>query len=134
MALSFKIKLVSLLNAVYTTSSGGSSAELDTAPYVGNIFIDVSARASGSNTTTVTVEHSDTSGSGFAAVPASALFNPNTGAAASFANISTTAYDSYLGLNRQQLKRYVRVTFAGTSITQNVSVVAAVQPEYTEVA
>lgn len=130
--LSYKIVLDSLLNAVYTTSSGGSSAELDTAKSVGDIFINVSARASGTNTTSVTVEHSDTSGSGFAAIPASALFNPNTGLADTFANITTTAYDSYLGVQRQQLKRYLRVTFAGTSITQNVAVVAAYQQQQTQ--
>lgn len=130
--LSFKTVLVWLLNAVYTASSGGVSSELDTAPYVGNVWIGVSDRASGTAAATVTVEHSDTSGSGFTAVPASALFNPNTGAAASFPNLSTAAYSQYLGLNRQQLKRYVRVAIAGTTITHNVAVVAAVQQEYTE--
>lgn len=129
----FNIAMDSLLNAVYTASSGGSSAEFDMTQAVNNsLFINVAARAGGTNSASITVEHSSSSGSGFSAVPASALYNPSTGSAASFANVTTAATDETLALNLQQCKRYIRVTIAGTTITQNFAVTVAYQKHYTE--
>lgn len=129
--LSFDLRLDNLFNA-QVSGSGGNSSELDVEGFVGNIFLNVSARAGGTNTMAITVEHSETSGSGFGAVPADALFNILTGEDGTFTSVTTTATDESLGLNRQQLKRYVRVTFSGTTLTQEVSVVAAGQPQMTQ--
>ena len=127
--ISFDIRLDSLYNDNFTAT--GSTAELDLENRIGNVFLNVSARAGGTGNTTVTVEHSEVSGSGFSAVPASALFNVLTGAVGTFTNITTTALDETLGLNRQQLKRFVRVTFAGTITSQDVAVTAGTQPQAT---
>ena len=133
--INFKVVLKTLLNAVYTSSSGGSSAGLDLQNYAVNpITLLVSARTGGTATTTVTVEHSSDDGSTdtYTAIPASALYDLNTGLAATFGTFSTTVYSKALGVNTQQIKRYIRVTFAGTSITQNVAVVAGLMQDYTE--
>ena len=125
--LSFDIRLDSLYNDNFTVT--GSTAELDLENRIGNLFLNVSARAGGTGDTTVAVEHAETSGGTFSAVPASALFNVLTGEADTFTNITTTALDETLGLNRQQLKRFVRVTFAGTITSQDVAVTAGTQPQ-----
>jgi hypothetical protein len=132
MALSFRVDLDNLWTGLVNTNPE-PSAELDVSKYVGNIFLNVAQIAGGSDTLTVAVEHSATSGGTFAAVPASALFDPTTGNAATFTNLAATASDETLGLNRQQCKRYVRVKFSGASSNDNtVSVTAAGQPGYTE--
>ncbi|NIN36647.1 MAG: hypothetical protein GTO60_16750 [Gammaproteobacteria bacterium] len=130
--LSFRVNLDNLWIGLVDTDPE-PTAELDIAKYVGNIFINVSQAAGGSDTLAVVVEHATTSGGTFAAVPASALFDPATGDAATFANLAALATDQTLALNRQQLKRYVRVKFTGASANDNnVSVVAGAQPQYTE--
>jgi hypothetical protein len=128
--LSFDIRLVNLMNANLTSAT--NSSELDLNQYLGNVFLNVDARAGGTGDSTVGVEHAETSGGTFSAVPASALFDPLSGAADTFANITTTAYEDTLGLNRQQLKRFVRVAIAGTVTSQDVAIVAAIQPQMTE--
>lgn len=132
MALSFRVDLDNLFIGLVDTEPE-PSAELDVSQYVGNIFINVSQNAGGSDTLVVTVEHATTSGGSFGAVPAAALFNPATGEADTFDNLVASATDQTLGLNRQQLKRYVRVVLTGGSSFDNTaSVVAAGQPGYTE--
>lgn len=132
MALSFRVDLDNLFVGLVDTAPE-PSAELDVSKFVGNIFINVSQNAGGSDTLVVTVEHSLVSGSGFGAVPASALFNPESGDADTFDNLVAAATDQTLALNRQQLKRYVRVVLTGGSSFDNTaSVVAAGQPGYTE--
>lgn len=93
---------------------------VDTAVYEGALLVRVNAPvASSGDTITFTVEHSEASGSGFGAVPAAALVNADTGAAATF-TVVTDAVEVYqtLALKKELLKRYVRVvaTTAGTSI------------------
>ena len=132
MALSFRVDLDNLWIAL-VAATPQVTAELDVSKYVGNIFLNVSQGAGGSDTLVVTVTHSLTSGGTFAAVPASALFNPEPGDADTFDDLVAVATDQTLGLNRQQLKRYVLVTLTGASSNDNtVSVVAAGQPQYTE--
>lgn len=134
--LNFDIRLDNLYNANATTSGAGTvdSAELDITKFAGNIFVNVAARATGTAVTTVSVLHSEETGTGFTAVPASALFNPQTGDADTFTNIPNAgaATDETLALNRQQLKRFVLIQFGGTDIDQNIAVVAAGQADYTE--
>ena len=129
--LSFDLRVENLLNA-QVSGSGSNSSELDVEQYLGNIFIQVAARSGGTNTMSIAVEHSDTSGSGFVAVPASALFNHLTGAAATFDDVTTSETDQTLALNRQQLRRYVRVALTGSTLTQEVSVNSVSQPQMTE--
>lgn len=132
MALSFRVDLDNLFVGLVNTNPE-PSAELDVSKYVGNIFINVAQNAGGSDTIVVTVEHSLVSGSGFGAVPASALFNPETGAADTFDNMVAAATDQTLYLNRQQLKRFVRVVLTGASSNDNTAaVVAGAMPGYTE--
>lgn len=132
MALSFRVDLDNLWVGTVDTNPE-PSAELDVSKYVGNIFLNIAQVAGGSDTLTITVQHATTSGGTFGAVPASALFDPTTGNAATFTNLGATASDETLGLNRQQLKRYVRVSLAGASSNDNiVTITAAGQPGYTE--
>lgn len=132
MALNFRIELDNLFVGLANTNPE-PSAELDVSKYVGNIFLNVSQNAGGSDTLVITVLHCATSGGSFTAVPAEALFDPTTGDAATFANMTTLAVDQTLALNCQQLKRYVLVNVAGASSNDNtISVVAAGQPGYTE--
>ncbi len=115
-----------LANANVTTTGAGTanSGELDTQPLEGTAILTVSDRASGTAAATVAVLHSDTSGSGYAAVPADALFDLDTGEASAFASLSTSASMQSRGLHLQKLRRYVIVQFAGTDIDHEVCVVA----------
>jgi hypothetical protein len=132
MALSFRVDLDNLFVGLVNTNPE-PSAEFDVSPHVGNIFINVAQNAGGSDTLVVTVEHSLVSGSGFGAVPAAALFNPETGNADTFDNMVADATDQTLYLVRQQLKRFVRVVLTGASSNDNTaSVVAGAMPGYTE--
>jgi len=130
--ISFNLELDNLFLAAQSTTPQ-NAASLDVSKYVGNIFVNVAAAATGTDTPAITVEHS-VDNSTFEAVPDSALFNPDTGAAATFGSlVASTAYDTTLGLNRQQLKRYVRVVITGAvSSARTLSVVAAGQPQYTQ--
>lgn len=128
--LSFDLRLDNLMNANLTTAT--NSAEFDVEQFLGNVFLNVHARSGGTGAATVGVEHSETSGGTFTAVPASALFDPLSGDADTFANISTTEYEDTLALNRQQLKRFVRVAIAGTVTSFDVAIVAVGQPQMTE--
>lgn len=123
------ISLTNLMNANVTTT-GDSSTAMDVSKFIGNAFLNVSSRASGTNVATVTVEHSEASGSGFSPVPAGALLNPETGAPATFADIAATAVNTTLQLEVTRCKRYVRVTFAGTSLDHNIAVSATAERQY----
>lgn len=132
MALSFRVDLDNLWVGT-VNSDPEPSAELDVSKYIGNIFINVAQIAGGSDTLVVAVQHATTSGGSFSAVPASALFDPTTGNAATFTDLEATASDQTLGLNRQQLKRYLRINITGASNNDHVvTVTAACQPGYTE--
>ena len=132
MALSFRVDLDNLWVGTVDTDPE-PSAELDVSKYVGNIFLNVSQIAGGSDTLAITVEHSLTTGGTFGVVPASALFNPTTGDADTFTDLGATASDETLALNRQQCKRFVRVQIDdAANFDHIVSVTAAGQPGYTE--
>ncbi len=128
--ISFDIRLDSLANEA-VSGSGGNSDSLDINNSAGNIFLNVAARAGGTNTMSLVAQHSEDN-SAWGTVPASALFNVLTGEAATFDDVTTAATDQTLGLNRQQLKRYVRVAYTGSTLTQNVAVTAAYQPQMTQ--
>jgi hypothetical protein len=123
-----------LTNANVTTSGAQTvnSSELDVSGVEGNILLTVSARASGTGTVTVAVEHSYTTSTGFTAVPAAALINANTGEADTFDTWSTAASTQTLGLRKDLLRRYVRVTYSGTNLNQNIATFAVTMFKYTE--
>ena len=127
--LNFSIRMDSLLNAAIS-GSGANSASFDTSKAVGMIALNVAARASGTNTMAIAVTHSSDNVS-FTAVPASALYNIATGEADTFDSVTTAATDQTLGLVTQQLKQYVRVELTGSTLTQNVAVTLAYQPQAT---
>lgn len=128
--LNFSLVVESLANEA-VSGTGGNSDVLDMENVEGNVFINIAARAGGTNSMALTVEHSEDNSS-YAAVPASALFNPVTGEADTFDAVTTAATDQTLALNYQQLKRYLRVVYAGGTLTQNIAVTAAYQPKYGE--
>lgn len=119
-----------LSNAVFS-STGGNSGELDLAGVEGTVRLTVNDRAGGTAAATIAVTHSETSGGSFDAVPADALFDLETGDADTFANLSTSASDQTLGLLTQRCRRYIRLEIAGSGITHNLAIVAAVGDKYT---
>lgn len=127
----FNLQMVLLGNLVYTASSGGSTTGVDISNAVGDVFLLISDRASGTAAATLTIEHSEALGSGYTTVPASAIYEVPGGTASAFANLSTGASTQIRGIVRQQLKQYLRVSTAGTTITHNLAMVAAYSAEYT---
>lgn len=113
---------INVTNAAIS-GTGGSSTAVDVSDYISTLLLHVNARTGGTGAMTVAVEHSDTSGGIYAAVSAAAIVSLDTGEPATFANVSTTAYNATLGLRKDLLKKYVRVTFAGSGLTHNVAVV-----------
>lgn len=130
MGLNFDIRVDSLANEA-VSGSGGTSDVFETIKAVGNLFLNIAARSGGTNTMALVVEHSEDNSS-WETVPASALFNPQTGAAATFTSVTTAATDETLALNTQQLKRYLRVSYTGGTLTQNIAVTVVYQPQYSE--
>jgi hypothetical protein len=118
-------------NAAITTT-GTSSTAFDRAVVEGSFLASVNVRSGGTNEMAISIEHSDASGSGFTAVPAAALINTDTGVPATFASVTAGGGTQTLGLRADLLKRYVRFTFSGASLTQNASAVFAFQRKYTE--
>lgn len=125
------IRVASLFNAA-VSGTGTSTTAVDVSGYYGTLVLNVAARSGGSGTMAIAVEHSDSASSGFVAVPTDALYNQGTGAAASFTSVTTAATNQSLGLVRQKLRQYVRVTFSGSGLTQNVAVTLAGTVPYTE--
>lgn len=130
--LTFSLKLDNLFIEAQATNPD-YSASLDVQPFVGNVYLNVATNATNTDTPAITVEHSSDD-STFAAIPASALFNVETGEADTFTTlVASTASDEWLGVNRQQLKRYVRVVLTGAvSSARTISITAAGQPQYTD--
>lgn len=113
----------SLAVQISTAAAGAiNGTAVDIGELEGPLLVAVDAPlASASDTITFTVEHSTASGSGFGAVAAAALINPSTGVAATFTQVTDAAGNGLqiLALNRELLKRYVRIvaTTAGSGIT-----------------
>ena len=93
---------------------------IDIGELEGPLLIMVDAPvASTADTITFTVETSESLSTGYAAIAAASLMNPNTGAAATFTQVTASvAVFEALAVNRELCKRYVRVvaTTAGSSI------------------
>jgi hypothetical protein len=83
-------------------TSTGSGTGLDMQTYDGDVvlLLDSAAGTGTTPTLAVTVEHSDSLGSGYTAI---------TGAA--FTGVTTTASQQKLVISKDEAKRYVRVTY-----------------------
>lgn len=119
------LQITRSLNAQAAAAAGAvNGTGVDISALEGPIFVHINAPvASASDTITFTVEHSEASGSGYAAVDAAVLVSPSTGDAATFTQVTdAVAVDQTLMLIRDRLKRYVRVVAtvagaAGVSVT-----------------
>lgn len=136
MSFAYLVKSLDLdivLNAgVSASSTTTATTGKDISNLVGDILIGINARSGGTGTVTVAVEHSESLSTGYSAVPAAALIDAETGQPTTLATFSTTGYDVVVGLRRDLVKQYIRVTFAGTTLTQNYVVVIAEQKKYTD--
>ncbi len=92
---------------------------VDIAGYDGPLTVSVDAPlASAGDTIDFTVEHAELAAGPYAAVPAAALVNSDTGAAATFTQVTdAVAVFETLALKREVLRRFVRVvaTVAGAA-------------------
>jgi hypothetical protein len=113
-----------LANLVMTASSGTVSDALDISQFEGPIDVFISARASGTNSMATTITHCDTEGGSYTALDTDAVVDPLTGVATAFTAITTSASEQHRVILREYCKRYIKVNFAGTTITQNVAVFA----------
>ena len=115
-----------ILNAA-VSSTGTNSANIDTAKLDGILSLLIHARASGTNTATITIQHSHDA-SAWATLDSAAVIDKDTGEASAFGSISTTEYEEQRGIDLTKTRRYVRVNIAGTSLSHNISIgYAAVQ-------
>lgn len=108
---------------VITASSGGllfTGVDLKNIPGQA-VLVNINALTGGTGTTTITLEHSNDLGSNYVTVPAAAVLNPNTGAVTTLSTFSTTGTSQTVGVNRELLRRYLRITIAGTTITQTIA-------------
>ncbi len=108
------------LNVQRAAAAGAvNGTAVDIADFTGPLTVTVDAPvASAGDTIDFTVEHSESSTAGFSAVPAAALVDPDTGAAATFTQVTdAVAVFETLALKREVLRRYVRVvaTVAGAA-------------------
>lgn len=111
------LQTTQLLNQT-VSSTGVSSSGVDISGLVGPISFLLAARAGGTNTATPVLEHS-ADNSTWATVPAAAIMS-QVGAATTLTAWSTSASRQELVLNRELLRRYVRLTISGTTLTQEV--------------
>ncbi len=115
-------EVVASLKAQRSTAAAGAinGVAVDIANYEGPLLAKVSAPvASTADTINFTVEHSEDGSTGWSAVPAASLVNPDTGAAATFTQVTDAiAVEQTLALKRENLRRFVRLvaTTAGTTI------------------
>jgi len=101
-----------IANAAASTADGSTldGTGIDIGEISGTVLVRIDAAAASSGETmTFTVEHSYDN-STFAAVSASALVTPGTGAAGTFTqNTASVAVNETLALKRDLLRRYIRV-------------------------
>ena len=119
------INAVSVLQAPATITADAQTTALDQSVLEYNALITVSVAAGGTGTLSIAVTEADTIGGAYTAVPASALFNPDTGEDDTFDDVTTTESNQTLALNLDKCKRFVRAELtAGTSHVVAVVAVA----------
>lgn len=131
-----QLEIQASLKVQVSTAAAGAinGTGVDIGEYEGNILVMVNAPvASASDTVTFTVEHSESLSTGYGAVPAAVLVNPDTGEADTF-TVVTDAIPVFetLALKRERLKRYVRVvaTTAGGTISVSFAAFIIAQKKY----
>lgn len=118
-----------MANANIATSSSVETSSLDTSALEGDILIRLSVRASGTNSMATAVRDSDDD-STFAAIDSDALVDPDTGAPATFSAVTTSASEQLLMVKKNLCRRYLELSFSGTSIDQDVAVTAVAREKY----
>lgn len=110
------------VKAISASSAGLNFTGVDLINAPGqSVTVTVFAVTGGTNTATITLEHS-VDNSTWVTVPAAAVLNVNTGTPTTFSTFSTTGTNQTVTVNRELLRRYLRVTITGTTITQTVGV------------
>ena len=111
------------------SGTGASGPAFDTTTagqdFEGNVIFIAQFGAVSGTVTTLQIEHSDASGSGFVAVPIQGAVNALANWAGPTLPIVSNVTVYLSGINASELKRYVRFTIAtGTSAIVGVSMVA----------
>jgi len=106
-----------------TTPVTGTAVNV--AAYEGTLLAVLNAGAASTSDTLDCVIEESSDNSTWAAIPSDALFNPVTGANATFAQVTDAAASfQALGIKKERVKQYLRakVTAAGTTISIPVAV------------
>ncbi len=104
-----------------TASSGGltyTGVDLINCPG-GAVLFNIYAITGGTNVATITLEHSANNAS-WATIPAAAVLNNNTGVVTTLSTFSTTGTNQAVAVNRELLRRYVRISISGATLTQSI--------------
>lgn len=120
----------SILNDVVTTGAQLRSSAVDVSAFEGPLLFVVSFRSGGANSAATTIVECDTSGGTYAAIPAAALVNPDTGAADTFDAVVAGGGVQVMAVLKEYCKRYLKVSVDGTSITQNVAASVVATKKY----
>ena len=117
-----KLELVNF-HATAARTATGSASGVDAQSYDGDLvlLLDSAAGTGTTPTLAVTVEHSDSLGSGYTAI-----------SGAAFTTVTTTASQQKLVVSKDEAKRYVRVTYTlgGTTPSFTFSVNAVGVKKY----
>lgn len=114
-------QLSSELKALSASSGGLLFTGVDLINIPGQaVLVNVNAITGGTGTTTAVLTHSSDNTT-FVTVPAAAIINPNTGAAATLSTFSTTGTNQSVAVNRELLRRYLRLEITGTTLTQTIA-------------
>lgn len=114
-------QLASELKAISASSAGLLFTGVDLINNPGtSVLVNINAITGGTGTTTVALTHS-VDNTTFVAVPAAAILNPATGLVTTLSTFSTTGTNQIVAVNRELLRRYLRLEMTGTTITQTIA-------------
>lgn len=128
-----RIKVGSLLRADEFANIAALNAAvsvIDLKDYFKERALIVVSNEDAGGDTTISVEHSDSSSTGFAAVTASILTNPATGATDVFGNLNTAGTKT-LAVDLRRCRRYLRIQVA-TAFGSATAVSAVLVGRYAE--
>lgn len=109
------------LKSISASSSGLEFTAVDLVNCPGGaVLVNVYAITAGTGTSTITLEHSVSDSGSWATVPAAAVLNNNTGVVTTLSTFSTTGTNQTVAVNRELLRRYLRITITGATLTQSV--------------
>lgn len=125
------VKVNNSANTLAISGTGGNSTAVDISNAEGPILIAVWTASGGTATMTITPKQSTVSGSGFTAIAAANLLDPDTGAQATFRTVSTAGDFQVLAVQRVNSQQFIRVDLSGTGLTQTVTVAIIFSQKYT---